>query len=61
MTRPLRPQCAIYLLIAGTYTPFIVALFSGPNPLLGPDGRNWARIVLPLQWGLCALGIGVET
>ena len=37
-----------------------MGLFSGPYPLIGPNGRNWARIVLPAQWALCGLGIGVE-
>lgn len=48
-------QCAIYILIAGTYTGFILSLFP-PSSL-----SIWPRLLLSYQWGLCALGIGVET
>ncbi len=41
---------AIYLLIAGTYTPFCVNAFSG----------FWKWGLLAIIWGLAAIGIGVK-
>ena len=46
-------QCAIYLLIAGSYTPFMVALFAEAKP-------NWAIGTLIYMWSLCLLGVGIE-
>ena len=46
-------QCAIYLLIAGSYTPFMTALFHGSKPI-------WSTFLLGFMWSLCGLGIGVE-
>ena len=43
-------HCAIYLLIAGTYTPFALVTLQGP--------RGWCRVAL--IWTLAALGIGRE-
>jgi hemolysin III len=40
-------HCAIYLLIAGTYTPFCVIMLKG----------NWGRCLLAAVWGLAAAGI----
>jgi hemolysin III len=40
-------HCAIYLLIAGTYTPF--ALLSIPAP--------WGRVLLVIVWTLAAVGV----
>ncbi len=52
VTRVLRKldHAAIYLLIAGTYTPFCVLAFSG--------FRRWG--LLAVIWGLAALGIGLK-
>ena len=41
-------HCAIYFLIAGTYTPLMLSAFAPKYPLLG-------FCVLVAQWGLCAL------
>ena len=46
-------QCAIYLLIAGSYTPFMTALFHGSK-------SAWSVGVLVYIWTLCALGVGME-
>ena len=43
-------HAAIYLLIAGTYTPFCVNAFSG----------FWQTGFLAIIWGLAAIGIGVK-
>ena len=43
-------HCAIYLLIAGTYTPILLAGFVPVYPLVG-----WG--LLTIQWGLAALAI----
>lgn len=43
-------HCAIYLLIAGTYTPIITCSFIGKYPVTG-------IILLVIQWGLAALAI----
>ena len=43
-------HCAIYLLIAGTYTPFSLVTLRGP----------WGWTLLGLAWGLAAIGIGQE-
>ena len=40
-------QCLIYLLIAGTYTPF----------LLGPLRSPWGWTILGIVWGIAVLGI----
>ncbi len=40
-------QMAIYLLIAGTYTPFMLGVLRGP----------WGWTLLALVWGLAAVGI----
>ena len=42
-------HCGIYLLIAGTYTPFC---------LLMPRGKEWT--LLSLVWGLAILGIAIQ-
>ncbi len=42
-------HCGIYLLIAGTYTPFCLLL---------PDGQGWA--LLALVWTLAAGGIAIQ-
>nr|HIL74081.1 hemolysin III family protein [Rhodospirillales bacterium] len=42
-------HCGIYLLIAGTYTPFC---------LLMPPGRKWT--LLALIWGLALIGITIQ-
>ena len=44
-------QCAIYLLIAGSYTPFLIALF--------PTG-GWSVWVLAYIWTLAAIGSAME-
>jgi len=41
---------AIYLLIAGTYTPFALVTLRGP----------WGWLIFGLVWGLAVLGIAVE-
>jgi len=41
-------HCAIYFLIAGTYTPILLCVFTPANPLLG-----WG--LLAAQWGLACL------
>jgi hemolysin III len=41
---------AIYLLIAGTYTPFTLGVLRGP----------WGSSLLTLVWGLAALGVFLE-
>lgn len=41
-------HCAIYFLIAGTYTPLLLSAFAPKYPFLGFG-------VLAAQWGLCAL------
>jgi hemolysin III len=46
-------QCAIYLLIAGSYTPFLVLLF------YGKDAR-WCHGMLTYIWGACGGGIALE-
>ena len=43
-------HCAIYLLIAGTYTPVMVCGFMEPFPVL-------AWVMLTAQWGLSALAV----
>jgi hemolysin III len=43
-------HCAIYLLIAGTYTPFTLGVLFGP----------WGWFLLTLVWSLAAIGITVE-
>ena len=43
-------HCAIYLLIAGTYTPFALGVLSG--------ALGWSLLVL--VWGLAAIGIAFE-
>lgn len=43
-------HCAIYLLIAGTYTPFTLVSLRGP----------WGWSLFGLVWGLAALGIAQE-
>jgi hemolysin III len=40
-------ECLIYLLIAGTYTPFV----------LGPLNAPWGWSILGLVWGIAVLGI----
>lgn len=42
-------HCAIYLLIAGTYTPFALAL----------DG-DWGDLLLAIVWPLAAIGIAIK-
>lgn len=44
-------HCAIYVLIAGTYTPFCLVTLRGP----------WGWTMLGLAWGLAAIGIGQES
>jgi len=41
-------ECLIYLLIAGTYTPFV----------LGPLKSSWGWAILGIVWGIAVLGIG---
>lgn len=43
-------QMAIFLLIAGTYTPFMLGVLRGP----------WGWTLLALVWSLAALGIGLK-
>lgn len=43
-------HCAIYLLIAGTYTPFALVTLRGP----------WGWTLFGLTWGLAAIGIAQE-
>jgi hemolysin III len=43
-------HCAIYVLIAGTYTPFALVTLRGP----------WGWTLFGLAWGLAALGIAQE-
>jgi len=43
-------HCAIYLLIAGTYTPFALVTLAGP----------WGWSLFGVTWGLAALGIAQE-
>lgn len=43
-------HCSIYVLIAGTYTPFALVTLRGP----------WGWALLGLAWGLAALGIAQE-
>ncbi len=43
-------HCSIYVLIAGTYTPFALVTLRGP----------WGWTLLGLAWGLAALGIAQE-
>lgn len=43
-------HCAIYLLIAGTYTPFCLVTLRGP----------WGWTMFGLAWGLAAIGIAQE-
>ena len=43
-------HCAIYLLIAGTYTPFALVTLSGP----------WGWTLFGLVWSLAAVGIAQE-
>lgn len=43
-------HCSIYLLIAGTYTPFALVTLRGP----------WGWTLFALVWGLAALGIAQE-
>ena len=43
-------QMAIFLLIAGTYTPFMLGVLRGP----------WGWTLLALVWALAALGIGLK-
>ncbi len=43
-------HCSIYLLIAGTYTPFALVTLRGP----------WGWTLFGLAWGLAALGITQE-
>jgi hemolysin III len=42
---------AIFLLIAGTYTPFTLGVLRGP----------WGLTLFGLVWGLAAVGIGLKT
>ena len=46
-------QCAIYLLIAGSYTPFMTVLFH-------PHKRVWSVYLLGFMWSLCFAGIAME-
>jgi hemolysin III len=43
-------HCSIYVLIAGTYTPFALVTLRGP----------WGWTLFSLAWGLAALGIAQE-
>ncbi|HEY8105175.1 MAG TPA: hemolysin III family protein, partial [Gemmatimonadales bacterium] len=43
-------HCAIFLLIAGTYTPFALGVLRGA----------WGWALLGLAWGLAAVGIGLK-
>jgi hemolysin III len=43
-------HCAIYILIAGTYTPFALVTLRGP----------WGWTLFGLAWGLAAVGIAQE-
>ena len=43
-------HCAIYVLIAGTYTPFALVTLRGP----------WGWALFGLAWGLAAIGIAQE-
>src|SRR3972149_1241183 len=43
-------HCSIYVLIAGTYTPFALVTLRGP----------WGWTLFGLAWGLAALGIAQE-
>lgn len=43
-------HCAIYLLIAGTYTPFLLTSLRGP----------WGWGLLAFMWGAAALGCGIK-
>jgi hemolysin III len=43
-------HCSIYLLIAGTYTPFALVTLRGP----------WGWTLLGLAWGLATIGIAQE-
>lgn len=43
-------HCSIYLLIAGTYTPFALVTLRGP----------WGWTLFGLAWGLAAIGIAQE-
>jgi hemolysin III len=43
-------HCAIFLLIAGTYTPFALGVLRGA----------WGWTLLGLAWGLAAVGIGLK-
>ena len=43
-------HCAIYLLIAGSYTPFTLVTLNGP----------WGWSLFGVSWGLCLLGIVQE-
>jgi len=43
-------HCAIFLLIAGTYTPFALGVLRGA----------WAWTILGVAWGLAAVGIGLK-
>lgn len=44
-------HAAIFLLIAGTYTPFLAILF--------PDREIWSVYLLAFLWMVCAFGIGL--
>jgi hemolysin III len=43
-------HCAIFLLIAGTYTPFALGVLRGA----------WGWTILGLAWGLAAVGVGLK-
>lgn len=43
-------HCAIYVLIAGTYTPFTLVTLNGP----------WGWSLFGVIWGLAAVGIGLK-
>ncbi len=43
-------HCAIFLLIAGTYTPFTLGALRGP----------WGWTLFCAVWGLAAMGVGLE-
>ncbi|GMH64633.1 hypothetical protein TrST_g10096 [Triparma strigata] len=45
-------HCAIYILIAGSYTPFLGITF--------PDNRLWSTYLLGFLWLCCGAGVGVE-
>jgi hemolysin III len=45
-------KCAIYILIAGSYTPFLQIVLAH-NPV-------WSTGLLAFLWILCAMGVGVE-